>query len=113
MADEDQDAILLVEPEIAQQVSSFALDIGLSLAKVVYRSKKDYKDGKPTFTQGDTSVGRLRLARLSRLEPEALIRFIQDNVDRPEVNPNPTPVPATGAGTSIYRRQLEQALNIK
>ena len=28
MADEDQDAILLVEPEIAQQVSSFALDIG-------------------------------------------------------------------------------------
>ena len=28
MADEEQDSILLVEPEIAQQVSSFALDIG-------------------------------------------------------------------------------------
>jgi len=28
MADEEQDTILLVEPDIAQLVSSFALDIG-------------------------------------------------------------------------------------
>ena len=35
--------------------------VGTSLAKVVYRSKKDYKDGKPIFTK----VFHLTLKRLT------------------------------------------------
>ncbi|KAK2138660.1 hypothetical protein NP493_478g00010 [Ridgeia piscesae] len=109
----EQDIILPVAADVAQSVTSFALDIGTSLAKVVYRSKKDYKDGKPTFKQGDPKVGRLRLGLLQRLQPEALIQFVRDNVDRPAVGASPTYIPATGYGSSIYRRQLEQSLNIK
>ncbi|KAI0228740.1 hypothetical protein LSAT2_020796 [Lamellibrachia satsuma] len=112
MAQEEQN-ILLVESEIAHQRSSFALDIGASLAKVVYRSNKDYKEGKPIFTQGDPNVGRLRLVLLQRLEPEVLIQFIKDNCDRAEDASSPCCIPATGCGSSIYRRQLEQGLNIK
>ena len=32
-------------------ISSCVFAVGASLAKVVYRSNKDYKDGKPIFTQ--------------------------------------------------------------
>ncbi|KAI0215126.1 hypothetical protein LSAT2_032824 [Lamellibrachia satsuma] len=113
MAQQEQDEIWLVDSEIAQQRSSFALDIGASLAKVVYRSNKDYKDGKPIFTQEDPNVGRLRLAMLKRFEPEVLIQFIKDNCDRTEDASSPCCIPATGCGSSIYRQQLEQGLNIK
>ena len=34
-----------------EQEIRYGFVVGNSLAKVIYRSKKDYKDGKPTFTQ--------------------------------------------------------------
>ena len=45
-----------------EQGIRYGFVVGLSLAKVVYRSKKDYKDGKPTFTQ----VFRLTLLSFSK-----------------------------------------------
>ena len=38
MGDGEQDSILLVEPEIAQQVSSFALDIGKNGCQIICKS---------------------------------------------------------------------------
>jgi len=74
---------------------------------------QSYFVGWMSTAQGDKNVGRLRLALLPQTDPAALIQFIKDNVDRPEVTSTPSSVPATGCGSSIHKQLLEKALNIQ
>lgn len=102
---------LQVSPDIINHPLGFVIDSGGSLTKLVYRSKEDYKDGKPLRAM---EQGVLRLKSFTIDQLPSLAAFIKANVDM-ALTPDHKDVCwwNTGVTSKFFKAQLDKDLNIK
>ncbi|ESN93735.1 hypothetical protein HELRODRAFT_193940 [Helobdella robusta] len=76
--EEDDEVVMKIPHEFMDHPLGFVVDAGGSVAKVLYRSKKDYKDGK---LLKPSDFGRVRLRYFKMADVGQITGYLRENCD--------------------------------
>jgi len=99
--------------EYVEASNGFALDIGSSTIKLIYRSNDDYEKGKPLKDELKNGKGRVYMVpSIPRTELDDALEFIRTKCDLIRLDDAKTEILTTGVGCNLFRPQIEEGLNV-
>ena len=89
------------------------LNIGGTIAKIAYRSKKDFKNGEPIVNHPREGYGCVRLKSFPRDKHDDVLEFVRDNCDLTRNEDGRAYIHTTGLGGSQFQKKIEENFNAK
>ena len=87
--------------------------LGGSIAKLAYRSNKDFKNGEPITKHPKEGYGYIRLKGFTQYKLDDVLNFIVENCDLTKGKEGIVEVHTTGISVNQYKEQVEKKLEAK